>query len=257
MNDLAYDYFKDNYGLVNDISAEVKRLEEKYKNYNRNKLKRAMKYLKSQNDNTLTAEIKFVARLLRSMVPRGGRKYDRHRIDHDTEIRYSFWKYVKRVLIEPTSIFPNFDAATCTSYFKTVFHCPRKANFSLPAWIPILQEAKTEFDLEPPTYQEVSRIIWRMKSSKSPCPIDQISVIMLKRYQFLRTYLSDIINHVWSSKKIPAAWRLVTTILIHKKGSPDDPGNFRPITLSAHLPKNFHIYPSKSYVQIPNSEWFH
>ena len=109
--------------------------------------------------------------------------------------------------------------------FQKVFHCPRKANFSLPAWIPILPEAKTEFDLEPPTYQEVSRIIWRMKSSKSPCPIDQISVIMLKRCPFLRTYLSDIINHVWSSKKIP------TTILIHRKGSPDDP--------SAHLPKNF------------------
>ena len=121
MNDLAYDYFKDNYGLVNDISAEVKRLEEKYKNYNRNKLKRAMKYLKSQNDNTLTAEIKFVARLLRSMVPGGGRKYDRHSIDHDAEIRYSFWKYVKRVLIEPTSIYLNFDAATCTSYFKKSF----------------------------------------------------------------------------------------------------------------------------------------
>ena len=194
MNDLAYDYFKDNYGLVNDISAEVKRLEERYKNYNRNKLKRAMKYLKSQNDNTLTAEIKFVARPLRSIVPGGGRKYDRHSIDHDTEIRYSFWKYVKRVLIEPTSIFPNFDAVTCTSYFKKVFHSPRKANFSLPAWIPILQEAK--FDLEPPTYQEVSRIIWSMKSSKLPCPIDQISVIMLKRCPFLRTYLSDIINHV-------------------------------------------------------------
>ena len=190
-----------------------------------------MKYLKSQNDNTLAAEIKFIAKLLRSMVPGGGRKYDSRSIDHDTEIRYSFWKYVKRVLVEPTSIFPNFDVATCTLYFKKVFHCPRKANFSLPAWIPILPEAKTEFDLEPPTYQEVSRIIWRMKSSKSPCAIDQISVIMLKRCPFLRTYLSDIINHIWSSKKIPAAWRSATTILIHKKGSPDDPGNFRPITL--------------------------
>ena len=242
MNDLAYDYFKDNYGLVNDISAEVKRFEEKYKNYNRNKLKRVMKYLKSQNENSLAAEIKFVAKLLRSMVTRGGRKYDSRSIDHDTEIRYSFWKYVKRVLVEPTSIFPNFDLATCTSYFKNVFHCPQKANFSLPAWIPILPEAKTEFDLEPPTYQEVSRTIFRMKSSKSPCPTDQISVIMLKRCPFLRTYLPDIINHVWSSKKIPAAWRLATTILIHKKGSPDDPGNFRLIILQPICLKFSHLF---------------
>ena len=71
MNDLAYDYFKDNNGLVNDISAEVKRFEEKYENYNRNKLKRVMKYLKSQNDNILAAEIKFIAKLLGSMVPGG------------------------------------------------------------------------------------------------------------------------------------------------------------------------------------------
>ena len=79
MNDLANDYFKDNYGLVNDmldISEEVKRFEVKYKNYNLNKLKRVMKYLKSQNENFLAAEIKFVAKLLRSIVTRGGRKYD-------------------------------------------------------------------------------------------------------------------------------------------------------------------------------------
>ena len=71
MNNLLYNYFKENCGLVNEKSDEIKQFEEKYKQHNRNKLKRAIKYLISLNDpdGKLASEIRFVGNLLRSMLP--------------------------------------------------------------------------------------------------------------------------------------------------------------------------------------------
>ena len=44
-------------------------------------------------------------------------------------------------------------------------------------------------------------------------------------------YLTAIIAEIWKKKAIPPTWKKAVTILIHKKGSTDDPGKSRPITL--------------------------
>ena len=72
-----------------------------------------------------------------------------------------------------------------------------------------------------------------MKPSGSPCPLDQISVICLKRFPYLRTYLTEIIHVAWSSGIVPSEWKKACTILIHKKDETDNPANFRPITLES------------------------
>ncbi len=90
-----------------------------------------------------------------------------------------------------------------------------------------------QFDLEPPTYQQVTNIVRRMKASGSPCPLDQISIICFKRCPFLRSYLTDLIHTVWSSGSIPSEWKKACSILIHKKGNNSLPSNFRPITLES------------------------
>jgi hypothetical protein len=88
-----------------------------------------------------------------------------------------------------------------------------------------------QFDLEPPSYQQVTNIIRRTKASGSPCSLDQLSIICFKRCPFLRTYLTDLIRAVWLSGTIPSEWKKACTILIHKKGDTNTPSNFRPITL--------------------------
>ena len=72
-----------------------------------------------------------------------------------------------------------------------------------------------------------------MKSSGSPCPLDQISIISFKRCPYLRTYITEIIKVVWSSGTLPNEWKKACTVLAHKKGDPNDPANFRPITLES------------------------
>ena len=72
-----------------------------------------------------------------------------------------------------------------------------------------------------------------MKTSGSPCPLDKISIISFKRCPYLRSFLTYIIRVIWDSGHIPEKWKKACTILVHKKGSRDDPANFRPITLES------------------------
>ena len=85
-----------------------------------------------------------------------------------------FLEFTKKFLDEPANILPSFDVGACTAYFKKIFKCQNKKLFTIPSWMPNLSNGDKNFDLEAPSYQGVSKIIWRMKSSKSPCPLDQI-----------------------------------------------------------------------------------
>ena len=70
-----------------------------------------------------------------------------------------------------------------------------------------------------------------MKTSGSSCPLDQISVTCYKRCPYLRSYLKAIIAEVLTKKVILPTWKNAITVVIHKKGSTDNPSNFRPIIL--------------------------
>ena len=127
---------------------------------------------------------------------------------------------------------PSFNLNQCLEYFtKTLTAIYPNKLFHIPSWIPKLADPVIQFDLQPPTYRQVTNIIRRMKASGCPCPLDQISIICFKRCPFLRSYLTDLIQAVWSSGSIPSEWKKACTILIHKKGDTNTPSNFRPITL--------------------------
>ena len=118
------------------------------------------------------------------------------------------------------------------------FHLPTalvnpKKLFVIPGWIPKLSDPVFKFDLDPPTYQQITNMIRKMKSSGSPCPLDQLSIICFKRCPYLRSYLADLIHETWRSGSVPTEWKRACTILIHKKGNTNDPSNFRPITLES------------------------
>ena len=100
-------------------------------------------------------------------------------------------------------------------------------------WIPKLSDPKVQFNLDPPTHQHITNVIHKMKSSGSPSPLDQLSVICFERCPYLRTYLTELIRYVLLSGNVPSEWKRACTILIHKKGNTNDPANFRPITLES------------------------
>jgi len=84
--------------------------------------------------------------------------------------------------------------------------------------------------MRPPSCQTMKSIIRLMKASTFPCPLDKISFICFKQCPCLRSFLAEIIHVIWLSGRVLPPWKKSATILVHKKGSTDDPANFRPIT---------------------------
>ena len=153
---------------------------------------------------------------------------------HDKYFERNFWGYVKKIINYSESALPTFNMDGCLKYFKTVLTKvnPNKI-FQIPSWIPVLPDPIVEFDLQPPTYQQITNIIRKMKTSGSPCPLDQISIICFKCCPYLRTYLTELIQAVWLSGTVPDEWKKACTILIHKKNDTNLPENVRPITLQS------------------------
>ena len=88
------------------------------------------------------------------------------------------------------------------------------------------------FDVKQPTYKQITGIINKLKSSESPCPHDQISNVILKRYPILSCFIQKIMSHccgewaflscwkrafterVWYTKSVPI-WNLRTSVQWH------------------------------------------
>ena len=124
-----------------------------------------------------------------------------------------------------------------TSFSKSLLNESKTKTFQIPSWIPSFSSPNKKFDINPPTYAGISPIIKRMKTSGSPCPLDQIYIICHKRCPYLRSNLTTIIAEIWKKKVIPPTCKKAITILIYKKGSTDNLGNFLPITLETVTPK--------------------
>ena len=78
-----------------------------------------------------------------------------------------------------------------------------------------------------------------MKAKGSPCPLDKISIFCFKKCPYLRSYITAIYAEIFKAREIPETWKRAVTILIYKKGSTDNPENFRPITLECACLKIF------------------
>ena len=139
-----------------------------------------------------------------------------------------FWDYVKQVLKKKDSVLSSFNMADCFAYFsKSLAKINPNRLFDTPSWIPNLSDPEVQFNLDPPTYQQITNIIRKMKSSGSPCPLDQLSIICFKRCPYLRTYLTDLIHDIWLSGTVPTKWKRACTKYTN------DPSNFRSITLES------------------------
>ena len=202
---VVYNYFGENFGYVdNNNSVEF---DKKYQTFSPKDLKKALKKLKLENGDVL--EIKFVAKKLRNLLNKPNNtdqhntnNHDSAENDHDSQISENVWGYAKKFSlrkVKNTSSLASFNLTQCTFYFAKTFTSINsilqvKHTFSIPSWIPKFASPQKPFDLYPPTYQEITNVIRKMKPSGSPCPLDQISIIFFKRCPYLRSYLTEIIH---------------------------------------------------------------
>ena len=234
LNDAIYNYFANNYGHTETVPD--KNMVAKYKEYTVKELKKALQNLKSRKGELI--EIKYVSRTLRDRLRNNSNDADdlndSESFNHNKYLERSFWGYVKNIINRKDAVLPSFNMTDCLSYFsKSLAKINPNKLFVIPSWIPKLSDPEVQFNLDPPTYQQITNVIRKMKSSGSPCPLDQLSIISFKHCPYLRTYLTELIHDIWLSGTVPTEWKRACTILIHKKGNNNDPSNFRPITLES------------------------
>ena len=72
----------------------------------------------------------------------------------------------------PASLFLSLKVDQGTTYFMDAFkRINRMKVFAIPSWMPKSKKPNIPFNLSPPSYQEITRIIKRMKSSGSTMPV--------------------------------------------------------------------------------------
>ena len=232
MNNTIYDYFANLYGTVNSTN-HTNAFCGKYKHLTPKSLKHQLKQLK-MSDAPLQ-EIKYVSQLLRSKLKcQDSTHSSATAVNQDRYVSKNLWGFVKNVIEKGSAVLPSFSRDHCTRFFITFFAAilPYK-KFTIPHWIPSFNQPSFSFDQSAPSYDKVTQVVRRIKSSGSPCPLDKISIICFKRCPYLRTFLTEIIRIVWESGRVPSEWKKACTVLVHKKGTSDDPANFRPITLES------------------------
>ncbi len=102
----------------------------------------------------------------------------------------------------------------------------------------LLGERKsTQFNFKQVTKAEVMKVISKMEPKKSTGH-DEISNKVLKAISNgILTPLTIIINRCIKDGTFPKEWKLAKVIPIHKKGSKEDMGNYRPISLLPTMSK--------------------
>ena len=155
------------------------------------------------------------------------------------------WSYSKSICNTTSSkVSPKFSSDTCLSHFKPSFEAQANPSYAtLPRWVPEtmpLPDTLSSFDLSPIRPREIRSILKKLSKPSAPGP-DSISYTHLKRlpstHHFLATLFSMILLR---SQQAPKIWCIGDIRLIHKKGNPKEPENFRPIALTSAVGKLFH-----------------
>lgn len=134
-----------------------------------------------------------------------------------------FWAAVKSFRAAPTP--PNsVDSAAWVEFYKEILP-PRQIQitFANENYVPSLECNISE--------AEMVIALHKLKSKKSPGP-DHISNEFLSNLpQEARSYLLDVLNSILYKEETPEAWSESTTVMIYKKGDPNEAINYRPIAL--------------------------
>ena len=204
-NDIVYSYFEANYGHAKNVDSN-EQFKQKYYNLSKNSLKKHLKTLKSHTPKRID-EIKYVSRLLRHKLNKNTTNED---FDHNQRLKQNFWKYCNNQLDKEETTEPTFNENQCYDYFHRVCsETEPEREFNIPSWLNTLKHPTAPFNIDTPSYQEVNKIISKMKTSGSPCPFDHISALMLKKCPILRTQLWKMCSYCWTNKTFPSEWKKV------------------------------------------------
>ncbi|ESO09309.1 hypothetical protein HELRODRAFT_168272 [Helobdella robusta] len=190
---LIYNYFASNYGTLNQKSSSITTLDKPI-----NKLKSELKQLKllGRNNHNFDVQISTLSKHIRSKISSAKAIKAEKTVNITSQLKQKFWATCEKLLNPTTALLPLFSVEEANKFFNKILKDPFHNKYRLPNWIEPLTIPSIACNTNPPMYNEIFSIIKKCKSKASPCPLDQMSIIILKKCPILRTILYLLLHDV-------------------------------------------------------------
>ncbi|ESO07864.1 hypothetical protein HELRODRAFT_169559 [Helobdella robusta] len=190
LQSLIYNYFASTYGTLKQKTNSTTKSD-----IPTNKLKSELKQLKllGRNNHNFDTQIITLSRQIRAKISSSKASKIGKILDITSQLKNKFWPTCEKLLKPTCSLLPMFNVEKCKEFFHNILNDPCRNKYCLPNWIQTLPNPSIACNINPPTYNEIFSIIRKCKSRASPCPLDQMSIIILKKCPILRTILHQLL----------------------------------------------------------------
>ena len=159
--------------------------------------------------------------------------------------RFNFSKETVNDTFGKEAVHPAFNKVTADGFYPGRYSVPGVINREDLTWFPPIPISPTSadfvpFDTSPFRPRDIRKVLSKSNKKSAPGP-DGVTFGVLDKLDGCHKTLATLFSKVLAMGCQPTTWAESLVKLIHKKGDPSDPTNFRMIALSGCIGKTFHL----------------